>query len=87
MIGDENVISMIPTRNIVDTIGRIRGRYGKRMKRQFDESSYHQRNKTETIFSVIKRGFGSEIESYNSAREKELLCRVLACNCHIINSS
>jgi len=30
------------------------------MRRKFDESLYHQRNKTETIFSVIKRRFDSE---------------------------
>ncbi|MDE1767686.1 MAG: hypothetical protein KGI27_15655, partial [Thaumarchaeota archaeon] len=41
------------------------------------------RNKCETIFSVIKRKFGSEIKSYNDTMmEKELLYRVLAYNCH-----
>lgn len=83
LIRDENVLSMIPTRNITDTISRTRGRYRKQMKRHFDESLYHQRNKTKTIFSVIKRRSGSEIKSHNnSTREKELLYRVLACNCH-----
>ena len=53
------------------------------MSQEFDEATYHQRNKTETIFSVIKRRFGSEIKSYNDAmKTKELLYRVLAYNSH-----
>jgi NDP-sugar pyrophosphorylase family protein len=51
--------------------------------RKFAESLYHQRNKCETIFSVIKRKFGSEVSSYkNIMKEKELLYRVLVYNCH-----
>ncbi len=83
MIQDESMISMIPTRNMTDLMSRTHGRYRRQMKREFDESLYHQRNKTETISSVIKRRFGSEIKSYNDTmREKELLYRVLAYNCH-----
>ncbi|WP_425340051.1 transposase [Nitrosopumilus ureiphilus] len=53
------------------------------MRREFDYTLYHQRNKCETIFSVIKRRFGSETKSYhNDMKEKELLYRVLAYNCH-----
>jgi len=60
-----------------------RGRYRKQMRRVFDESLYHQRNKCEAIFSVIKRRFGSEIKSYNeSMKEKESLYRILAYNYH-----
>ena len=74
MIRDESMISMIPARDMTDLMSRTHGRYRKQMKREFDESLYHQRNKTETIFSVIKRRFGSEIKSYNDTmREKELL--------------
>jgi hypothetical protein len=82
-IRNENVISMIPIRNKSCLISRTKGRYRKIMRRKFDYSLYHQRNKTETIFSVIKRKFGSEIKSYNdSMKTKELLYRVLAYNCH-----
>ena len=50
---------------------------------EIDESLYHQRNKCEIIFLVIKRKFGSEIKSYNdSMKEKELLYSVLAYNYH-----
>ena len=83
MIRDENIVSMIPVRNRDSLISRTQGRYRKMMRRKFDETLYHQRNKTETIFSVIKRRFDSEIKSYNDTmKTKELLYRVLACNCH-----
>ncbi len=83
MIQKNNAISMIPTRNRDCLISRTRGKYRKLMRRSFDKSLYHQRNKCETIFSVIKRKFGSEIKSYNeSMMTKELLYRVLAYNCH-----
>ncbi len=83
MIGDENIISMIPVRNRDCVISRTKGRYRKLVRREFDESLYHERNKTETIFSVIKRRFDSEIKSYDdSMKTKELLYPVLACNCH-----
>ncbi len=83
MIRDENVLSMIPVRNKDCLISRTKGRYRKQMRREFDESLYHQRNKTETIFSVMKRRFDSEIKSYeDTMKTKELLYRVLAYNCH-----
>ena len=84
MIRENNVLSMIPVRKREDyPIRCTHRRYRKLMRRDFDETLYHQRNKCETIFSVIKRRFGSEIKSYNeSMREKELLYRVLAYNCH-----
>jgi len=83
IIRQNHILSMIPIRNRDCLISRTRGRYRKLMRRKFDESLYHQRNKCETIFSVIKRKFGSETKSYhNSMKEKELLYRVLAYNCH-----
>ena len=82
MIQDENVRSMIPVRGN-NMISDTHGKHRKMMRRELDESLYYQRNMTETIFSVIKRKFGSEIKSYNeSMRTKELLYRVLAYNCH-----
>ncbi len=82
MIRDENIISMIPVRGD-NLISDTHGKYRKQMRRSFDEALYHQRNKTETIFSVIKRRFGSEIKSYSDMmKTKELLYRVLAYNCH-----
>ena len=81
-IRDENIISMIPVRGD-NLISDTHGKYRKLMRREFDYSLYHERNKTETIFSVIKRRFDSEIKSYNDPmKTKELLYRVLAYNCH-----
>lgn len=83
MIRQRRILSMIPVRKKSEGISRIKGRYRKQMRREFDHTVYHQRNKCETIFSVIKRRFGSEIKSYNDTmKEKELLYRVLAYNCH-----
>ena len=83
MIRNQKILSMIPVRNMDCLISRTRGRYRKKMRREFDDTLYHQRNKCETIFSVIKRRFGSEIKSHHDTmKEKELLYRVLAYNCH-----
>ena len=82
-IREKNVISMIPVRNRDCLISKTKRRYRKLMRRKFDETLYHKRNKTETIFSVIKRRFDSEIKSYDDTMiTKELLYRVLAYNCH-----
>ena len=82
MIRDENVISMIPVRG-ENMISDTHGKYRKLMRREFDETLYRERNKTETIFSVMKRRFDSELKSHDDAmKTKELLYRVLAYNCH-----
>ncbi len=49
MIRDENVISMIPVRGD-NLISDTHGKYRKLMRREFDETPYHERNKTETVF-------------------------------------
>ena len=83
MIQNQNILSLIPVRDRGCLISRTRGRYRKQMRRKFHQELYCQRNKCETIFSVIKRKFGSEIKSYrDTMKEKELLYRVLAYNCH-----
>jgi transposase len=83
IIQNQKMLSIIPVRNRDCLISRTRGRYRKQMRRKFDDTLYHQRNKCETIFSVIKRKFGSEIKSHHDTmKEKELLYRVLAYNCH-----
>ena len=83
-IRDHDMLSMIPVRKREDCpVRRTQGRYRKQMRRSFNDTLYHQRNKCETIFSVIKRRFGSEIMAQNeSMMTKELLYRVLAYNCH-----
>jgi transposase len=74
--------SVIPVRGD-HLVCRTRGRYRKQMRRCFDHTVYNQRSICETVFSVIKRMFGSEIRSHHDiTKEKELLLRVIAYNCY-----
>lgn len=82
LLSRHGIRGIIPVRGD-HPVCRTHGRYRKQMRRNFDGMTYPQRNKCETGFSVMKRRFGSEILSYCDAmKEKELLCRVLAYNCH-----
>lgn len=55
--------------------------YIKKALREFDDKEYHQRSKVETIFSVIKRVFGSMLRSRMFyTRKLELLFRILVYN-------
>jgi hypothetical protein len=55
--------SIIPTRYENVPIWRTYGRYRKQMKRGYSKILYHQRNKDETIVSVIKMLFEEHISS------------------------
>ena len=55
--------SVIPSRNEHVPIWKTRGKYRKEMKRGYSKILYNQRNKDETIVSVIKRLFGEHISS------------------------
>ena len=56
--------SIIPSRYEKDVqVWKTRGRYRKEMKRVYNKFLYNQRNKEETIVSVIKRLFGEHITS------------------------
>ena len=50
-----NAFSIIPARYERVPIWRTHGRYRKKMKRGYPKLLYNQRNKDETIVSVIKR--------------------------------
>jgi hypothetical protein len=41
---------------------RISGYYRKRLAQSFDFTRYHQRNKVETAFSVMKRKYGESLK-------------------------
>jgi len=57
------------------------GQYRKQTFGVFDYGEYLQRNKIETLNSMIKRRFGSHIKSKNTKMQKfELLTRVIAYN-------
>lgn len=52
-----------------------------RFTRMFDEKTYHQRSKVETVFSVMKKLFGSALRSVKLKTQKtEILYKCLAYN-------
>ena len=53
--------SIIPPRYENVPVWKTRGKYRKEMKRGYSKILYNQRNKDETIVSVIKRLFGEHI--------------------------
>ena len=55
--------SVIPSRYENVPVWKTRGRYRKEMKRGYSKVLYNQRNKDETIVSVIKRMSGEHITS------------------------
>ena len=53
----------------------------KRVLKNFDEKTYHQRSKVESIFSSIKRKYGSCLKARNfSSQKKEVICKLIAYN-------
>jgi transposase len=57
----------------------VKGEFRKEMANDFDRERYGQRNKVETVFSVIKRRFGDDIKSRlyrNQVKELKLKCIV-----------
>ncbi len=78
-----NAYSVIPSRYENVPIWKTRGRYRKEMKRGYNKILYNQRNKDETIVSVIKRLFGEHITSrLIRMQNRELTFRYIAYNVH-----
>jgi hypothetical protein len=74
-----NAKSCIKVRNFVSKNNRNTIR--KRVANNFDEKTYHQRSKVETIFSSIKRKYGSCLKARTfAAQQKEVLCKLIAYN-------
>lgn len=79
----QRALSIIPARYEDVPVWRTYGRYRKQMKRGYDKELYSQRNKNETILSVIKRMFGEHITSrLVRMQNRELTFRVIAYNMH-----
>jgi Transposase DDE domain len=75
--------SVIPVRYEHVPIWRTRGKYRKQMKRGYSRLLYNQRNKDETIISVIKRLFGEHVTSrLVRTQNRELSFRCIAYNTH-----
>ena len=74
-----NACSLIPIRNRKRK--RISGYYRRRIAQSFDEEKYHQRNKVETVFSVLKRKFGDAIKARLYRQQiKEIKIKVILYN-------
>jgi hypothetical protein len=75
--------SIIPTRRVHVPIWKTHGVYRKQMKRGYSKLLYNQRNKNETIVSVIKRLFGEHITSrLVRTQNREISFRCIAYNMH-----
>ena len=72
-IRDKNILSMIIPVRGENTVGSTKGKYRKQMRGEFDVIIYSQRNKTETILSVVKRRFGSELDSRDNVMKTQEL--------------
>jgi hypothetical protein len=78
-----NAFSVIPSRYEQVPVWKTHGRYRKEMKRGYNKILYNQRNKDETIVSVIKRLFGEHITSILvRMQNRELTFRCIAYNVH-----
>ena len=82
-----NAHSIIPPRHQNVPIWKTHGRYPKQMKRGYQKTLYNQRNKDETIFSVMKRLFGEHIGSrLIRTQNREITFRCIAYNMHRMTS-
>lgn len=80
---DLHAFSVIPARYEHVPIWRTHDKYRKRMKRGYSKLLYNQRNKDETIISVIKRLFGEHVTSrLVRTQNRELSFRCIAYNTH-----
>ena len=78
-----HALSVIPARYEHVPIRKTHGRYRKQMKHGYSKLLYNQRNKNETIVSVIKRLFGEHITSrLVKTQNRELSFRCIAYNIH-----
>ena len=65
--------------NVLST--KYRSTLRRKILKNFDEKTYHQRSKVETIFSSIKRKYGSCLKARNfSTQKKEVICKLIAYN-------
>lgn len=73
--------SLISLKNQALPIRKTSGRYRKKAKKEFEQRLYTQRELTESIFSSLKRKYGSKLRARKYKTQKiELLCKILAYN-------
>jgi transposase len=74
-----NSSSLLPVRNRKRK--RISGYYRRQIAQSFDQEKYHQRNKVETVFSVMKRKFGESLKARKYRFQvKEIKIKVILYN-------
>jgi hypothetical protein len=74
-----NSCSLVPVRNRKRK--RISGYYRRQLALSFDDEKYHQRNKVETVFSVLKRKFGDSLKArIYQLQIKEIKIKVILYN-------
>jgi len=74
-----NSCSLIPLRNRKHK--RISGYYRSKIAQSFDKEKYPQRNKVETVFSVMKRKFGESLKARKYRFQiKEITIKVILYN-------
>jgi transposase len=80
LIGETlNSCSLIPVRNRKRK--RISGYYRRLITKSFDVEKYHQRNKVETVFSILKRKFGVALKARKYRLQvKEIKIKVIHYN-------
>ncbi|MFW6173566.1 MAG: transposase [Elusimicrobiota bacterium] len=70
--------SIIPARNENVAIHRTSGKYRKEMKKGYSKKKYHQRNKNETVNSVVKRKWGDGTRALNWRNQnKEIIFKLI----------
>jgi len=75
VINKLKAIPVIPLRCHTYSYGFLKGR------KKIDGKNYHQRSKLETIFSAIKRKYGSALRSKSvTLQKKEIICKLIAYN-------
>jgi len=75
--------SIIPPRYQEVPVWRTHAIYRKQLKRGYLKPTYNQRNKDETIFSVVKRLFGEHVTSrLVRTQNREIAFRCIAYNMH-----
>lgn len=79
VVKDLNAKSCIKVKEIISE--RSRHTLRRNIHNNFDEKTYHQRSKVESIFSSIKRKYGSCLKARTfSSQKKEVLCKLIAYN-------
>jgi len=71
-------LSIIPARNEDVPIWKTSGKYRKLMKKGYSKKKYHQRNKNETVNSVVKRKWGDGTLALSwRMQNKEIIFRLI----------